>query len=163
MEIFKEDFEKSNLMFTDDFKVSSMSIVEFLSNPNYYKIMLRSNTRVCLRIRKNGDAYIAMACVLDTRTGGWISLDYKVNDNLYKAIMDLNGLKDESKIDKKIIEKLQKYYEDGDIKDIDIFNSEKENKISARMRLNDESASKENINTLVNELISKLTVKDKKR
>ena len=163
MEIFKEDFEKSNLMFTDNFKNSSISIVEFLSNPNYYKIMLRSNTTVCLRIRKEGKAYIVMANVLDTRTGGWINLDYKINDSLYRAIIELNGLKNENRIDKGIIDELQRYYENKDIEGIDLYNSQKENKISARIHLKAESDNKETITKLVGEMVSKLTIINKKR
>lgn len=132
MEIFKEDFEKSNLMFAEQFMVSTLSIIELLSNPQYYKIMLRSNTRICVRTIKEGNAYIAMSNVLDSRTGGRISLDYKVSDNLYKAIMQLNGLKDENKFDRKIIDEIQKYYECGDVDVIDICNSERVNKISPR-------------------------------
>ena len=133
MEIFKEEFEGSNLMFTDEFKNSNISIAEFLNNPKYYKIMWRSNAQICLKIDKCDDEYYAFACVLDSINGKWIVLSRGVGETLYDSLINLNGLKDAKKINEKCADELEYYFETNEVYSVTFLNSEKKNKISSNV------------------------------
>lgn len=133
MEILKEELENKNLMFTDSFKSTSMSISEFLSNPQYYKIMFRSNTKICVKLEKDDDEYFSFAGVFDSAEDKWVLLAYAVGESLWDSLVNLNGLKDIDKIDKKTLDNLQDLFDCNAVGIVSFFNSEKENKITAKV------------------------------
>lgn len=150
-------------------KSKNLTISEFLSNPQYFKVVWRDSTFVTVTIKldKERKVFVASALVENCEGGGYlVELDSAENENLYLAVTELNGSSDLNGLSGDIFDMLQRAFEKGFIDEIEMFYSRDDNKIKCIANRNLQNVDNDSLtcalDVISEKLIEKKTIRRKK-
>jgi hypothetical protein len=140
----------------------NLTISEFLSNPQHYKVIWRDSAFVIVTIKldKEKKVFVASALVENCDGDGYlVELDSAENENLYSAVTELNGSSDLNGLSGDIFNMLQRAFEKGFVDAIEIFYSGDDNKIKCIAKRNFQNIENDSLTCALDIISEKLTEK----